>query len=139
MPMEVVRSFNIAEFDKAAKEAHKDYEVSGFDAEKLVFFTSNILLQEDDNFALFEYYDNGIYWGHYFFSSARGKDAVRLAAEMLKALKVHDPTTEAVYGCVPSDNKKAIWITRKLGFEYLYTMNTGLGAMQIYRMGMNNE
>jgi hypothetical protein len=111
-----------------------DPQAIGFCAEELVGNFFNILLSDEkDNYSLFEYIGNGCYSGHYFFYSARGREAINLAKEMLEVFTDHDPSAKSIMGLVPKYNKKTRWITRQLGFNLVGTMeHEQLGEIEIF-------
>lgn len=113
----------------------------GFDPEKLVFNLHNLLLKAEDSndYSLFEYMGDGVYYGHYFFDEARGKKAISLANTMIEEVKRINPEAKSIRGVVAQDNKKAIWITRKLGFLYVYTQETELGPMDMFTKSLKDD
>ena len=109
-----------------------DGDEVGFDAKALVENLDNVLLWDGlDNYALFEYNDIGSYYGHYFFGSARGKQALDLAARMIDLLRRGDQMANDLFGVIHQDNKKAIWLTRQLGFRYMYEFDSQVGRMKV--------
>ena len=140
---DLYRSFNVPHFSKVAGDLMDGDEV-GFDAKALVENLDNVLLWDGlDNYALFEYNDIGSYYGHYFFGSARGKQALDLAARMIDLLRRGDQMANDLFGVIHQDNKKAIWLTRQLGFRYMYEFDSQVGRMKVYRLklrdGNNDE
>ena len=110
----------------------------GFDAEQSMSDFHNIVLSDGvaENFALFEYAGNDNYYGHYFFSTAKGRKAIALASDMLKSLPVFDERVESVYGVVPVENKKASWLSRQIGFKKVSSFETSHGKMELFRLGL---
>lgn len=136
--MEVIRTFNSVKFEEDVKHLVPD-DAIGFDPEELVSNLFNILLTDGkDNYSLFEYAGDGAYYGHYFFNSARGRGALDLARQMLKSLKQFDAKAVQVIGKTPKDNKKALWVSRQLGFKYLFDEETEVGPMEIYNLRLEN-
>lgn len=135
----IVRSFSVPNFEKVADKV-LEADAVGFDPVDTVLNLNNILLSDEleKNFGLFEYYDEGIYYGHYFFDTAKGRKAINLAKEMLKALPKFDKKAVAVYGVTPEENKKAIWMSRRLGFTFLYDLQTSVGKMKVCVLGLDN-
>lgn len=113
----------------------------GFDPESLVLDSNNILLHDGkDNYSLIELED-GKFFGHYLFGSARGKEAYRTARKMLEYLFLHYSLNE-IYGRTPVDNKAALWMNTRLRFKKLYIEDTDAGPHQVVvltREGFYNE
>jgi hypothetical protein len=127
----VERSFDIKAFDKVAQRLLSD-DAIGFDAFELITNPNNVLLWDGaDNYSLFEYADYGIYLGHYFFTSARGKTAYILAKNMLNKLKEIDKKAVKVMGVIAKENKKASWMTAQLGFKKVNEYESQVGTMKV--------
>lgn len=136
--MAVVRSFNTPHFKEIAEPLLEEGSV-GFDPEEIVSDLFNVLLwDETDNYSLFEYVGNGNYEGHFFFASARGKQALELSKEMLRFLKKADTKINNVHGLVSKENKKTRWIARQLGFKYVGEVETEAGELGFYTLRMDN-
>lgn len=82
----------------------------GFDLDD--WLKTGIVLQDGEDFALFEPVMTGVYLGHYLFKS-RGKKAVLKAKKFLEEAFFF---SIAIIGEVPNENKAALWLTRHLGF-----------------------
>lgn len=77
---------------------------------------ANVALEEDGSFGLFTHEYPGVYAGHYFFKSHRGKAAIVLAKAMLAEMfKSYD--AQAIIGLTPVQHKAAEWMSRQLGFK----------------------
>lgn len=74
---------------------------------------SNVFLVEGDNLAMFEELSPGVFRGHYFFNSARGKAAKTLA---IKALDEIFKTAKIIQGWTPLEKRGAALLSRWLGF-----------------------
>lgn len=125
------RTFNYLAFEKVAVPLLEKGTI-GFDAKELVLNTDNILLTDgDENYALFEYAGAGSYYGHYFFSKARGRKALDLGKKMIKTMFNQELNTAIILGATPIENRKALWMSRQLGFSYIQEVNTKAGPMSI--------
>lgn len=95
------------------------HEVAGFDPVKWVLDWNNIALtNKNEDLALFELSEDGIYTGHYFFNS-RGKEAYEAAQKFLKEIFSKQYDVKVIRGLTPLDKKGALWMNRRLGFiEY---------------------
>lgn len=112
----------------------------GFDPQSLVEKKGNVLLTDGEtNYSLFEEQGPNIYYGHYLFNNVKGRQAISLARDMLETLKKLRPNAEAVRGVISKDNKKAVWITRQLGFEYLFSHKTEVGLVEIYNLRLESN
>lgn len=94
----------------------------------------NIFLIDGDNLALFEEERPKVYLGHYFFNSARGREAIKLSN---KALDYMFSTAEVIQGWTPTENKAACWLSRRLGFTSYGLMETFAGPMELFIMTKN--
>ena len=98
----------------------------GFDPERLVSDPDNILLADDEgNYALFEYEDEGVYSGHYMFA-ARGFKTIRIAREFLRFFLTKYPV-DVIIGYTPVENKGALQLNKKLGFTFHDIVDTETG------------
>lgn len=88
-------------------------ELTGFEPEAWLGGPNVALTDGEGNFGLFEYEAPGIYTGHYFYKTARGKAAFALASEMLDMMF---EIAELIKGLTPTDHKGAVWLSKKLGF-----------------------
>lgn len=96
---------------------YKDTIGDEFEANEWLGNDRNIALTDNNSFGLFQYEIPGVYTGHYFFSNnVRGKEAKRLATEML-IIAFRDYGIRVIRGLTPVKNKKARWMTRQLGFK----------------------
>lgn len=78
--------------------------------------TGNVCLRSGQDFGMFDLTYQGVYTAHYFFSpETRGRKAIDLARQMLRKAFV-DHGARSIRGLTPIDNRKALWMTRHLGF-----------------------
>lgn len=93
--------------------------------------TKNIAIVEGDNVALFEYKSPGVYWGHYFYSSARGREAINLSGRILKHVLHKYPIT-TLLGLTLEANKPARWLSRQIGMNSLGLVETINGQCELF-------
>lgn len=98
----------------------------------------NVILRAGEDFALFDFESDGLYQGHYLFENARGADAVELASEMINTMFL-EYNARVIKGLVPSDNKAAIWLSRKIGFVSLGKVETLNGECELFFLSSNNR
>lgn len=72
-----------------------------------------IFLVYEDNLIIFEELSPKVYRGHYFFNSARGKEAKELCK---RALELIFEKAEVIQGWTPLEKKGAALLSRWLGF-----------------------
>lgn len=115
----------------------------GFDAKELITNKDNVVLTDGEgNFSLFEKTWLGTYCGHYFFNTKKGKEAITLANDMLDWMFNNFKGTALITGATPNDNRKALWMNRRLGFKYSATIPSEVGDLQIFiltKKDFNNE
>jgi hypothetical protein len=92
---------------------------------------NNICLCEGDNYGAFEYNRPGVYTGHYFFGSARGKAAIRISKDILDSI-FGLYKAEVIQGLTPSHHKGALWLNRQLGFKHYGVTDTVAGEHQVF-------
>lgn len=117
---------------QAMDEVEKLRELS-IDMQEWLEDDRNIALHEGADYGVFEYNRPHVYTGHYFFSTARGKDAVRLSREILDTL-FDDYGAEIVQGLTPTSHKGALWLTRQLGFTHHGSTDTVAGEHQVFTL-----
>lgn len=74
----------------------------------------NILLEDNGSVALFTFEYPGIYTGHYLFKT-KGKETLALGHKMLDWMFSNG--ARVIRGETPTDNRPALFVTRKLGFK----------------------
>lgn len=99
----------------------------GFSPEDIMTGKSFLLIK-DKNAVLFEYITQGVYQGHYFLRDG-GKVGIDFCHACLKY--VFDDGVEVVTGMTPSNNKPAVWMTRRLGFTILDEVKTDVGDLTL--------
>jgi hypothetical protein len=93
--------------------------------------TRNIAIVEGENVALFDYKSPGTYWGHYFYNTARGREAVKLSGLILKYVLTKYPI-KTILGLTPEDNKPARWLSRQIGMNSLGLVETINGQCELF-------
>lgn len=91
---------------------------------------NNVAFEQDGNFGVFEYEYPGVYTGHYFFGSARGKTAIELSKAML-ALIFDEYGAMCIRGMTPTHHKAALWMNRQLGFKDYGEVDTPAGPHRV--------
>lgn len=93
-------------------------EVQGLDPIPWLENLNNICLKEYDNLSLFEFESPGVYSGHYFFNSARGRSAKDLAEKMLEEMfSGIYADVRIIKGLTPTRKAGARWMNKQLGFK----------------------
>lgn len=109
-------------------------DLLSFDLKQWQEDPSNILLSDGkDNFALFGYEFPRAYQGHYAFLSARGKEAIRLSRLFLSQM-FDDYGARLIFGLTPLENKKALWMSRRVGFQSQGIVETLEGESQLFTL-----
>lgn len=122
--MKVERSFDWKTLEKVAAPYKKDW--IGFDAKALVENKRNVLIADDKkNFALFEYEEPGIYYGHYLFTT-RGDINYSVAKAFIAYLLEFFPV-HIIFGLIPTEHKGAIRLSNKLEFKFNRIVETEAG------------
>lgn len=80
--------------------------------------------------ALFDDEGDGVYEGHYFFTS-RGKEAVASARDILRLMFTqHD--ARVIFGMVPAGRREVGFITRRIGFKFIGPRHTPEGWCDLF-------
>lgn len=116
-------------------DLHLDY--FSFDVEGWLSNPLNYALIEDDNIAFAEWKKDGLYWVHFCFHSARGRDAVRLTKEIFKSFK-QVRHVDTVVGFIEVANKKAAWVVRQAGFKSLGQVVTENGLCEMFYLNKDD-
>jgi hypothetical protein len=111
-------------------EEYPQYFPENFNPDEWVE-AGNIVLQKDGDFALFEYEEEGIYFGHFFFTQSRGAEAKELAQEMLSSMFTK-MNTKIIKGMTPLENRPARWMARQIGFASLGSIMTENGECELF-------
>lgn len=126
----IIRSFDSQTLsERIVENSHLDV---GFNVEQWLNNQDNIFIKNGDDCALFEKVAEGIYEGHYLFSSAtRGQKALDLATDILEDFFItYSPNY--IRGLVPKGDRKTSWLTRKVGFVYFGDISTPYGDCELF-------
>ena len=102
-----------------------------FDADEWFAKEENYALVEGENIAFAEYKSPGVYWVHFCFDEARGREAVilteRIFTEFCRVRSV-----KMVIGFITLGNRKARWLIRQAGFNSLGEILTEIGMCEMF-------
>lgn len=113
----------------AITDKHLDYFT--FDAVDWFSKPENFAYREGDNIAFGEYKSPGVYWVHFCFDTARGREAINLTKRMFKRLSRDCPLKIGI-GLIGVNNKKAKWLIRQVGFKSLGEIDTANGLCEMF-------
>lgn len=102
-----------------------------FDVDKWFANGDNYALKEGNNIAFGEYKSPGVYWVHFCFDTARGKEAIQLTKDMFDEFCKACPVKIAI-GLIEVGNKKAHWLIRQVGFKSLGEVKTHNGFCEMF-------
>lgn len=130
--MVITRSYDHERLSEVMEPFSTDWK--GFDPRELISVEENILLSDGkDNFSLFEKEEDGSYYGHYLFGTARGPHALAVSKEMLEYLYKNYPDVDVIEGLTPLDKRGALWLNKHLGFIPKDIVETEVGlCLQVY-------
>lgn len=121
----IKRSYDWLTLDKVVEKYKHDW--LGFDAKALVEDDRNILVEDDrNNFGLFEYEDEGIYFGHYLFKTRGPENTYKVAKELLTFFFEEYPC-QLILGLTPTEHTGAINLNKKLGLTFHRIVETEAG------------
>lgn len=124
------RSFDPEVMRKAA-EPYPELIPPDYDFQGWLKNINNVMLVEGDNVALACHEYPGVYTGHWFFKSAHGRDALRLAEDMLLKM-IKDHNAKAFTGVTPTRIKAARTFNRLLGFTSFGEIETERGPHEMF-------
>lgn len=102
-----------------------------FDVEQWFSDENNYALIEGENVAFGEYKSPGVYWVHFCFHTARGREAIELTKRMLSEFCRVRPVRTAI-GLIEVENKRAKWLIRQVGFKSLGEEDTPIGRCEMF-------
>ena len=102
-----------------------------FDVENWFSCDDNYAVISEDNIGFAEYKKPGVYWVHFCFNSARGREAINLTRDMLLKLVKERPVS-VVVGLIEVNNRKARWLIRKVGLRSLGEITTENGLCEMF-------
>lgn len=109
----------------------------GFDAKELVENEDNVLVTDgENNYGLFEFYEPGVYHGHYMFT-ARGKENTEAVAKTLLGFFFQLVPCTEVLGLTPVTHRGAIRLNQLLGFTFHDVIETEAGPH--YQVSLKKE
>jgi hypothetical protein len=106
---------------RTVTDKHLDYFT--FDVEDWIAKPENYAVKSGNNVAFGEYKSPGVYWVHFCFDTAKGREAINLTKAMLTSLYETMPIKTAV-GLINEDNRKARWLIFQVGFKSLGMVET---------------
>lgn len=101
----------------ALKERYPEYFHEGLDLVQWV--NDNIILNQGDNYALFEYMSDNTVAGHYFFTDADYGTSFILAETFIQKLFQDYPEIKTIVGKTPKEHTAALALTKRLGFTHI--------------------
>lgn len=108
---------------------HLDYFT--FDADDWFSCERNFAFIQGANIGFGEWKKPGVYWVHFCFDEAKGRQAIELTKQMFKELcKATD--LQIAIGLIHVDNKKAKWLIRQVGFKSLGEVMTENGMCEMF-------
>lgn len=110
------RTFYADGFSQACEQVRD--QAIGYNPEAWIADTENVVLTDDEgSYALFERTAGfpHVMVGHYLLK-ARGRDAIKVATEMLDEIFDDKYGVEIIQGFTPLTNLGARWMSKKLGF-----------------------
>ena len=103
-------------------------DLVGFDIKDWGQDSLNVVFTDNNkDFALFEFENDKVYFGHIFCRDKKGKQAVDFSIEALSYM--FDNYAEVINGLVPIENRHVTIMMRKLGFKTYGVINTEAGLM----------
>ena len=106
------------------------YEIKGFSEQDWGQGSKNLAVTDNDaDFALFEYENPFVYYGHLFCAKRTGKEAIEFGREALSFL-FNSGKAKAVYGLTPYDKRHVRLLMRKIGLKSYGIVNTEKGLME---------
>ena len=118
-----------AEACREVTDKHLDYFT--FDADEWFSKPNNYALIEGNNISFGEYKSEGLYWVHFCFDTARGREAIDLTKRMLEAFYKAVPVVTSI-GLIEVHNLKARWLIRQVGFKSLGDVTTENGICEMF-------
>lgn len=109
----ITRSLEPEVFREGTKDS-RDCIPDTMDFEGWINNHRNVMLVEDDNIGLASFEYPGLYNVHWFFGSARGREAIKLARRMLDHL-FSNYDAKAIRGLTKANLKAARWASRQVG------------------------
>jgi len=102
-----------------------------FEEESWLSNPNNAAIVEGENVGFAELKDCGVYWVHFCFHTARGRQAVDLTKRMLSFL-FDEVRYNSLVGLIAEDNRKARWLIRQVGFKSVGMTDTPNGVCEMF-------
>ena len=114
---------------RSVTDLYPDYFT--FDVEGWFSKPDNYALKDGANVGFAEYKKPGVFWVHFCFHTARGREAIRLTQAMVARLCEENKVTSLV-GLIELGNRKARWLIRQVGFQSLGEVMTENGMCEMF-------
>lgn len=89
-----------------------------------------LLVSDDRDYSLFEWFNDSVYTGHYFFRS-RGREAKKVGREMISYLFKTYPFIQMIRGLTPLEYLGARWMNKQLKFKSHGIVQTDCGPHEL--------
>ncbi len=124
----IVREWNL---EPLLKTMEPYLPILGFNPEEWLSNPLNVALTDSEgNYSLFEREALGVVSGHYFMV-ARGREAFKLAKQMLHEIFTGPYDVKVIRGFTPVEHKGALWMNKQLGFKEYGNVETQAGTMRL--------
>lgn len=128
-PSTVIRSYDWEDLEFIVEKYSGEF--INFDAKKIVEDEDNILLRNNKmDYGLFEYDEDGVYFGHYMFRSRGFENTVASAREILNHF-FNNYNVNLIIGLTPVWHKGALKLNEALGLEKLSSVTLPHGIYNI--------
>lgn len=102
-----------------------------FNAEEWFSCKENYAFVQGENVAFGEWKSPGVYWVHFCFHTAKGREAIELTKNMFSALCSLSDLKIGI-GLIHHENRKAKWLIRQVGFKSLGMIETSNGLCEMF-------
>lgn len=102
-----------------------------FDCEGWLSNVSNFAYKTGDNVAFAEDKGGGTYWVHFCYHSSRGRTAINLTRQCVKAL-LKDTIFKVLVGLIEEGNRPAKWLIRQVGFRSVGLTDSPNGVCEMF-------
>lgn len=114
---------------RSVTDKHLDYFT--FDVKAWLSNPLNVAFMKGNNVGFAEYKSPGVYWVHFCFDTARGREAIQLTKDMFEEFCRVCPVKIAI-GLIEVNNRKARWLIRQVGFKSLGEVMTENGLCEMF-------
>lgn len=112
-------------------DKYPDY-FGALDAPEWFANKNNFAFLEGDNVSFAEWKSPGVYWVHFCFDEARGREAILLTKRMLAFFYETCPDAVTSIGLIETKNRPARWLIRQVGFKSLGEVDTLNGPCEMF-------